>query len=149
MNYIYGINAVTEALKARGRAFQWVGMAKERHDIRLQRMIEDCRKLGVPVRFLSRVELDRMAGNAAHQGVVAVTSAKQYNDLDDVIAAKRARYSLLIVLDGVEDPHNLGAILRTADAAGANGIIIPERRSASVTGTVTKVSAGASEHMPI
>ena len=69
MNYIYGINAVSESLKARGRAFQWVGMAKERNDIRLQRMIEDCRKLGVPVRFLTRVELDRMAGNAAHQGL--------------------------------------------------------------------------------
>ncbi len=107
MNYIYGINAVSEALKARGRAFQWVGMAKERHDIRLQRMIEDCRKLGVPVRFLTRVELDRMAGNAAHQGVVAVTSAKQYSDLDDVVGGKRGRYSFVIVLDGVEDPHNL------------------------------------------
>jgi 23S rRNA (guanosine2251-2'-O)-methyltransferase len=149
MHYIYGINSVSEALKARGRAFAWIGMAKERHDLRLQRLIEDCRKLGVPVRFVSRLELDRMAGNAAHQGVVAVTSAKQYNDLDDVIAARRAKYSLLIVLDGVEDPHNLGAILRTADAAGANGIVIPERRAASVTGTVTKASAGASEHMPI
>jgi len=149
MHYIYGINSVTEALKARGRAFEWIGMAKERHDIRLQRLIEDCRRLSVPVRFLERTELDRMAGNAAHQGVVAVTSAKQYNELDDVIAAKRAEYSLVVVLDGVEDPHNLGAILRTADAAGANGIVIPERRSASVTGTVTKVSAGASEHMPI
>jgi 23S rRNA (guanosine2251-2'-O)-methyltransferase len=139
MHYIYGINSVTEALKARGRAFEWVGMAKERHDIRLQRLIEDCRRLGVNVRFLERTELDKLA----------VTSAKQYNDLADVIAAKRAEYSLLVVLDGVEDPHNLGAILRTADAAGANGIVIPERRSASVTGTVTKVSAGASEHMPI
>jgi 23S rRNA (guanosine2251-2'-O)-methyltransferase len=125
MNYIYGINAVTEALKARGRAFQWVGMAKERHDIRLQRMIEDCRKLGVPVRFLTRVELD------------------------DVIGAKRGRYSLVIVLDGVEDPHNLGAVLRTADAAGADGVVIPERRATAVTGTVTKASAGASEHLPI
>jgi 23S rRNA (guanosine2251-2'-O)-methyltransferase len=149
MHYIYGINSVTEALKARGRAFEWIGMAKERNDIRLQRLIEDCRRLSVPVRFLSRVELDKMAGNAAHQGVVAVTSAKQYNDLEDVINAKRAEYSLVVVLDGVEDPHNLGAILRTADAAGANGIVIPERRAASVTGTVTKVSAGASEHMPI
>src|SRR5438445_13547639 len=118
MNYIYGLNAVAEAIKARGRAFQWVGLAKERHDLRLQRLIEACRKLGVPVRFLQRTELDRMAGNAAHQGVVAVTSAKQYNDLEDVIASKRARYSLLLILDGVEDPHNLGAILRTADAAG-------------------------------
>jgi 23S rRNA (guanosine2251-2'-O)-methyltransferase len=149
MHYIYGINSVTEALKARGRTFEWVGMAKERHDIRLQRLIEDCRRLSVNVRFLERTELDKMAGTGAHQGVVAVTSAKQYNDLADVIAAKRADYSLIVVLDGVEDPHNLGAILRTADAAGANGLVIPERRAASVTGTVTKVSAGASEHMPI
>src|SRR5712664_2215698 len=149
MHYIYGINSVAEALKARGRAFEWVGMAKERHDIRLQRLIEDCRRLSVPVRFLQRTELDRMAGNAAHQGVVAVTSAKQYSDLDDVVGAKRGQYSLVVVLDGVEDPHNLGAILRTADAAGADGIVIPERRAASVTGTVTKASAGASEHLPI
>jgi len=149
MHYIYGINSVTEALKARGRNFEWVGMAKERHDIRLQRLIEDCRRLSVPVRFLQRTELDRMAGNAAHQGVVAVTSAKQYSDLDDVIGGKRGQYSLVVVLDGVEDPHNLGAILRTADAAGADGVVIPERRAASVTGTVTRASAGASEHLPI
>src|SRR5580704_3662883 len=149
MHYIYGINAVTEALKAGGRAFEWVGMAKERHDIRLQRLIEDCRRASVPVRFLLRTELDRMAGTAAHQGVVAVTSAKQYSDLDDVVGAKRGQYSLVLVLDGVEDPHNLGAILRTADAAGADGVIIPERRAAAVTGTVTKTSAGASEHLPI
>jgi len=149
MHYIYGINAVGEALKARGRAFEWVGMAKERHDIRLQRIIEDCRKLAIPVRFLTRIELDRMAGNAGHQGIVAVTSAKQYNDLDDVIRAKRGEHSLLVVLDGIEDPHNLGAILRTVDAAGGDGVVIPDRRAAGVTGTVTKVSAGASEHLPI
>jgi 23S rRNA (guanosine2251-2'-O)-methyltransferase len=149
MNYIYGINSVAEALKARGRAFAWVGVAKERHDLRLQRVVDECRRQGVPVRFVDRAELDRMAGNNAHQGVVAVTSAKQYNDLDDVIAAKRGEQSLIVVLDGVEDPHNLGAILRTADAAGANGIVIPERRAAGVTGAVAKASAGASEHLPI
>src|ERR1700733_7429317 len=149
MHYIYGINAVTEALKAQKRSFEWVGMAKERHDIRLQRLIEDCRKAGVPVKYLTRTELDRMAGTASHQGVVAVTSAKQYSDLDDVVEAKRGQHSLIVVLDGVEDPHNLGAILRTADAAGADGVVIPERRAAAVTGTVTKVSAGASEHLPI
>ena len=104
---------------------------------------------GVAVRFLGRAELDRMAGNNAHQGVVAITSAKHYNDLDDVVAAKRGEYSLIVVLDGVEDPHNLGAILRTADAAGADGAVIPERRAAGVTATVTKASAGASEHLPI
>jgi len=149
MNYIYGINSVAEALKARGRAFAWVGVAKERHDLRLQRLVEDCRKQGIAVRFVGRAELDRLAGNNAHQGVVAVTSAKQYNDLDDVLAAKHGQYSLLVVLDGVEDPHNLGAILRTADAVGANGVVIPERRAAGVTGTVAKASAGASEHLPI
>src|SRR5271169_1711515 len=135
MNYIYGINAVSEALKARGRAFQWVGVAKERHDLRLQRVIEECRRQGVAVRFLSRLELEQMAGNNAHQGVVAVTSAKQYGGLDDVVENKRGRYSLVVVLDGVEDPHNLGAILRTADAAGVDGAVIPERRAASVTAT--------------
>jgi len=149
MNFIYGINAVTESLKARGCSFAWVGVAKERHDLRLQRVVDDCRRQGVAVRFVSRPELDRMAGNNAHQGVVAVTSAKQYNDLDDVVAAKRGQFSLVVVLDGVEDPHNLGAILRTADAAGADGVVIPERRAAGVTPTVTKASAGASEHLPI
>ncbi len=149
MHYIYGINSVSEALKARGRAFAWVGVAKERHDIRLQRLVDDCRRQGIAVRFVGRAELDRMAGHNAHQGVVAVTSAKQYNDLDDLITAKRGEHSLIVVLDGVEDPHNLGAILRTADAAGADGVVIPERRAAGVTGTVTKASAGASEHLPI
>jgi 23S rRNA (guanosine2251-2'-O)-methyltransferase len=149
MHYIYGINAVAEALKARGRGFSWVGVAKERSDIRLKRVIDDCRKVGIPVKFLPRTELDEMAGTGAHQGVVAVTSSKQYSDLDDVVGAKRGEKALIVVLDGVEDPHNLGAILRTADAAGADGVVIPERRAAGVTGTVTKVSAGASEHLPI
>lgn len=149
MHQIYGINSVSEALKARGRSFEFISIAKERHDLRLQRIIEEARRIGLPVRFVARAELDRMAGNVAHQGVVAVTSAKQYSDLDDVIAAKRGAYSLVLVLDGVEDPHNLGAIIRTADAAGVDGLIIPERRAAGVSGTVTKVSAGATAHVPI
>ncbi|MBV9573715.1 MAG: 23S rRNA (guanosine(2251)-2'-O)-methyltransferase RlmB [Acidobacteriales bacterium] len=149
MHYIYGINSVAEALKARGRNFSWVGVSKDRHDLRLQRVVTECRKQGIAVRFVTRAELDQMAGNNAHQGVVAVTSAKQYNDLDDVVAAKRGQFSLMVVLDGIEDPHNLGAVIRTADAAGADGVVIPERRAASVTAIVAKASAGASEHMPI
>ncbi len=149
MNVVYGINSVSETLKAGGRAFEWVGLAKERHDLRLQRIIEECRRNDIMVRFLSRVELDRLAGTGAHQGVVAVTSAKQYADLDDLLATKRGQYSFVVVLDGVEDPHNLGAVLRTAEAAGADGVVIPERRAASVTGAVAKVSAGASAHLPI
>jgi 23S rRNA (guanosine2251-2'-O)-methyltransferase len=149
VNILYGINTVTEALKARGRNFEWVAVAKERNDIRLKRAIEECRKIGVPVRVMSRMELDEIAGNAAHQGLVAATSAKQYSHLDDIVASRRGEHSLVVVLDGVEDPHNLGAILRTADAAGADGVVIPERRSAAVTAAVAKVSAGASEHLPI
>src|SRR5262249_7901930 len=80
MNFIYGINPVTEALKVRGRALEWVGVTKERHDLRLQRLVEDCRKQGVAVRFLTRNEIDRMTHVTSHQGVLAVTSAKQYND---------------------------------------------------------------------
>ena len=110
MNYIYGINAVTEALKARGRTFAWVGVAKERHDLRLKHVVDECRRQGIAVRFVPRDELDDLAGNNAHQGVVAATSAKQYNDLEDVVAAKRGQHSLVVVLDGVEDPHNLGAV---------------------------------------
>ena len=149
MNCIFGINAVVEALKSRGRSFEWVGVAKERKDLRLQKLIQECRNNSIPVRFLPRVELDRMAATASHQGVVAVTSSKQYADLDDIVEANRGEYALIVVLDGVEDPHNLGAILRTADAAGADGLVIPERRAAGVTGTVAKTSAGASEHLPI
>lgn len=149
MNVVFGINSVSEALKARRRGFEWVGVAKERHDLRVQRIVQECRQAGVPVRFLPRTELDRMASSGSHQGVVAVTSAKQYSELDDVIAAKRGEHSLVLVLDGVEDPHNLGAVLRTAEAVGADGVVIPERRASGVTGTVAKVSAGASEHLPI
>jgi 23S rRNA (guanosine2251-2'-O)-methyltransferase len=149
MNVIYGINSVSEALKARGRAFEWVGVAKERHDLRLQKLIQQCHGSSIPVRFLPRPELDRMARTGSHQGVVAVTSSKAYVDLDDVIASKRAEHSLLVVLDGIEDPHNLGAILRTADASGADGVVIPERRAVGITGTVSKASAGASEHLPV
>jgi 23S rRNA (guanosine2251-2'-O)-methyltransferase len=149
MQAIYGIHAVAEALKARGRSFQFVGVARERHDDRLQKLIDECRRAGIAVRFLSRSELERMARTSGHQGVVAVTSAKQYCDLEDLAAVRRGEKALVVVLDGVEDPHNLGAILRTADAAGADGVVIPERRAVGVTSTVAKASAGASEHLPV
>ena len=149
MEVIYGIHAVEEALKARGRAFEYVGVARERKDARVQRIVEDCRAAGVAVRFLPLEQVERLAGNAAHQGVVAVTSEKSYSDLDEVLTHRRGEHAFVVVLDGVEDPHNLGAILRTADAAGADGVVIPERRAVGVTATVAKASAGASEHLPI
>jgi 23S rRNA (guanosine2251-2'-O)-methyltransferase len=149
VDIIYGINAVGEALKSRGRGFEYVGVSRERHDQRVQRIVEECRRVGVAVRFLPRPDVDRLAGNSAHQGVVAVASAKKYGDMEDILAHKRGAHALMVVLDGVEDPHNLGAIIRTADGAGADGVLIPERRAAGVTATVAKASAGAVEHLPI
>lgn len=149
MVVIYGIHAVSEALKSGARSFEYVGIVRERHDQRVQRLIDDCRASGVQVRFLPREQLDRLANTNTHQGVIAVTSSKQYADVDTLLEQRRGDYTFLLVLDGVEDPHNLGALLRTADGAGADGAIIPERRAAGLTGTAVKASAGASEHLSI
>ncbi len=149
MTVVYGIHPVEEALKARGRAFEYVAVARDRHDPRLRRVLEQCRAAGVPVRQIPRDQLTRLAQTGAHQGIVAVGSEKQYTDVDELLASRRGEKALIVVLDGVEDPHNLGAIIRTADAAGADGIVIPERRAVGVTGTAAKASAGASEHLPI
>lgn len=149
VDVIYGINAVGEALKSRGRGFEYVGVARERHDQRVQRIIDECRRLGVAVRFVPRPDIERLAGNSSHQGVIAVTSAKTYTGVHEILQRKRGEHALVLVLDGVEDPHNLGAIIRTADGAGADGVLIPERRAAGVSATVVKASAGAVEHVPI
>lgn len=149
MAILYGINAVTEALRARAQSVAYVGCARERHDARLQRVIETARAAGVQVRFMPRDQLDRMAQGEPHQGVVASVAAKEYAQLDDILEAKRGARHFVVVLDGVEDPHNLGAILRTADAAGVDGVVIPERRAVGMTGTVAKVAAGASETVPL
>src|SRR5258706_1338264 len=149
MEVIYGINAVEAALKSRGRAFDYVAVSKDRQDARLQRVIAACRSAGVPIRFEPRDQLTRIARTAAHQGVVAMAAQKKYDDLDGILAHKRAEFHFVLLLDGVEDPHNLGALMRTADAAGADGVVIPERRAVGVNATVAKASAGASEHIPV
>jgi len=149
MEIIFGIHAVEEALTARGRGFEYVAVVPGRGDARIQKISQLCRTAGVPVRTMPRDQLTRLARTANHQGVVAVTAEKQYADLDDLLARKRGEHSFLAVLDGIEDPHNLGAIIRTAEGAGVDGLIIPERRASGVTATVVKSSAGASEYLPI
>jgi 23S rRNA (guanosine2251-2'-O)-methyltransferase len=149
MVVIFGIHSVSEALKSGARSFDYVGISRERHDQRMQRIIDTCRESGVQVRFLPREELDRAANTHTHQGVIAVTSSKQYADVDMLLEHRKGEHNFLVVLDGIEDPHNLGALIRTADGAGADGVIIPERRAVGLTGTVVKASAGASEHLPI
>lgn len=144
MAILVGIHSVAEALRA-GHAFDRVLIAKGAGGSRLQEIIDLARRSSTQVRFEDRAALDRLAGSAAHQGVVALGAAQKYRELADV--AEHAR--MLVVLDGVEDPHNLGAVIRTAHAAGADAVVIPERRAAGLTETVAKVAAGALEHLPV
>src|SRR5512142_369798 len=146
---IFGIHAVSEALKSRERSFDCVAIAKDRTDPRIQRIIDDCRQSGVSVRFVPREEIDSETKTRTHQGVMAFTSRKRFSDLDDILENKRGQHAFVLVLDGIEDPHNLGALMRSADGAGVDGVVIPERRAAGITGTVVKASAGASEHLSV
>lgn len=149
MDVLYGIHAVEEALLARSRSLDHLEVARERHDQRLQAVIDLARKEGVSLRFVPREQLDHLARTKSHQGVVAVVAGKNYSELDEILATKKGEHSFVVVLDSVEDPHNLGALIRTADGAGADGVVIPERRAAAVNPTVAKASAGASEHVNI
>jgi 23S rRNA (guanosine2251-2'-O)-methyltransferase len=139
-----GIHPVAEALRA-GRPLERVLVARGAGGPRLQQIIDLARQGSVPLRFEPRQALDRLAGSAAHQGVVALGASQKYRSLDEI--AETAR--MLVFLDGVEDPHNLGAVIRTAHAAGADAVVIPERRAAGLTETVAKAAAGALEHLPI
>jgi len=143
MPILSGIHPVAEALRT-GHPLERLVVAQGAGGPRLQELIDLARRASVPVRFEPRSALDRLAGSSAHQGVIAMGAARQYADIEDVAQAE-----LLVVLDGVEDPHNLGAVIRTAHAAGAGGIIIPERRAASLTDVASKAAAGAAEHLPV
>jgi len=143
MAILSGIHPVAEALRSQ-HPMDRLLVAQGAGGPRLQELIDLARRAGVPVRFEPRSALDRMAGTTAHQGVIALGAARQYADLDVAAEAE-----LVVVLDGVEDPHNLGAIIRTAHAAGAGAVVIPERRAASLTDVVAKAAAGALEHLPV
>lgn len=147
-NFIYGRNPIIEALRvkrplnklliskgARG-VFDVIGMAKNN---------------GVNYEFVERSVLDRVCRNTKHQGVLAYVSAAGYIDIEDIMAeaAQKSENPFIVILDGIEDPHNFGAIIRTSDCAGAHGIVFPKRRAAPVTQVVAKTSAGAVEHVKI
>ncbi len=139
-----GIHPVREALRSQ-RPLDKVLIAKGPSGPRIQEIIELCRLASVPVRFEDRQVLDRSSKGVPHQGVVAFGSAHKYVELESVLDLSK----LLVVLDGVEDPHNLGAILRTAHAAGAGSVVVAERRAAPLTETVDRAAAGALEYLPV
>ncbi len=142
---VYGINAVKEAIGV--RPVDYVLVAAGQHSARVQEIVNASRKAGISIRFSPRAALDRAAGTTHHQDVVAVVAAKKYDDLESLVQGREK--PLIVALDGVEDPRNLGAIIRTAVAAGADGIVIPERRAAGLTAAVAHASAGAIEHARI
>lgn len=147
---IEGRNAVLEALRA-GRLIDKVFIAKGETDPTLGHIASKARQTGTVVVEADRRKLDAMSVTHAHQGVIALVSVKAYVSIEDIlqIAKDRNEEPLIVVCDEISDPHNLGAIIRTAECAGAHGVIIPKRRSAGMTTIVSKTSAGAVEHMAV
>jgi 23S rRNA (guanosine2251-2'-O)-methyltransferase len=153
--HLYGVAPVLEALRAGQRNIERITIAEGARHNRLRELNEIARRANVPVRFAPRADLARMVGAGAnHQGVVATVAAARYADVDELLDELASRVgtvepTLAVVLDGVEDPRNFGAILRTAECAGVQGVFVPERRAVGLTETVAKAAAGALEHIRV
>ena len=147
---IIGRNAVSEALKS-GREIDTLLVAKGERDKVASRLIAACRDRGVVVKEVDSRKLDSISAGANHQGVCAYAAVHGYSNIEDMLALaeEKGEKPFIIVCDEIEDPHNLGAIIRTADACGAHGVIIPKRRGVTLTYAVGKVSAGALEYVPV
>ncbi|RJE77897.1 23S rRNA (guanosine(2251)-2'-O)-methyltransferase RlmB [Pseudoalteromonas sp. MSK9-3] len=147
---IYGFHSIEAILNKEPERFLEIYVLKGREDKRLNPIINEARRFGISVQFMQRKALDNKSKGEQHQGIIAnVKAARTYSerDLDDIIA--REENPFFLVLDGVTDPHNLGACLRSADAAGVHGVIVPKDKSAKLTGTARKVACGAAETVPL
>jgi 23S rRNA (guanosine2251-2'-O)-methyltransferase len=164
MEVLYGVHSVEEAVKAGRRRFDQVLVARERDDSRLEKLAALCRESGVRVRTEAREQLTQLAQSPAHQGVVALVHAQEFLTIEDLfeplkpgasgdrsssLGWKLGSARLLLALDGIEDPQNLGALLRVADGAGVDGVVLTDRRSAPLSPVAVKASAGAAEHLRI
>ena len=149
-NYIEGRNPVLEALKA-GREIEKIIIAKGTKEGSINKIVGIARDKNIMIQNVDRSKLDSMSDTNAHQGVIAIAASYTYKTVEDILELSRVKGEapFIIVLDEIEDPHNLGAIIRTAECAGAHGVIIPKRRSVGVTAIVAKTSAGAIEHLPV
>ena len=147
---IFGRNAVIELLKS-GRSVDKIWIREGEREGSLKFIGAQAAARGIPVISVSRTKLDEMTCNLPHQGVVAMAAERDYCSLDDILdyAAQRGEKPLIVIADGIEDPHNLGAIIRTANQAGAHGVIIPKRRAVGLTATVARTSAGALNYTPV
>jgi 23S rRNA (guanosine2251-2'-O)-methyltransferase len=149
MEVLYGIHPVEEAIRSGARQLDHVSVARDRRDEKLDRLIELCRSAGIRVTHESKDTLTKLARSEMHQGVLAMVKERKFLAIEDLLEGEKDGPRFFLALDGVEDPHNLGALLRTAEGAGVDGVILPERRSAPITATVAKTSAGASEHVKV
>ncbi len=149
-NLIIGRNAVSEALK-NDRAIDTLLVSKGEKNGSLGRIIRECKEKGIVVKEVDRKKLDVLCSGAVHQGVAAYAAAHAYAEVEDIfaLAEERNEAPFIIICDELEDPHNLGAIIRSAEAGGAHGVIIPKRRNASLNYVVGKASAGAVEYVPV
>ncbi|AJY71658.1 23S rRNA (guanosine(2251)-2'-O)-methyltransferase RlmB [Geobacter sulfurreducens] len=147
---LYGINSVMEALRGSRRAFE-LFVSRETHDRRTEKLLAFAAEKGIPVRTRDKRDLARLCGTDHHQGVALRVEGFAYAALEDIIASWQSsgEPGLILVLDGIQDPHNLGALIRSAACAGAHGVIIPRDRAAGVTASVEKISAGATETIPV
>ena len=148
---IYGRNSVMELLTSTSRTINKLLIIKGDSQGSIKKIISVAREKHIVISEVTKQKMDEMAEGGNHQGVIALTTPYEYCEIDDIINAanERSEKPLVLILDGIEDPHNLGSIIRTAETAGAHGIIIPKRRTATVNSTVNKSSAGAVEHMNI
>jgi 23S rRNA (guanosine2251-2'-O)-methyltransferase len=148
MAQIFGVLPVLEALRSGGRRIERIVIADSARHERLREILEAAKRAGIPVRREPRPALDRVSNNANHQGVIAIAASATYTDESKLLSEISAE-SVFVLLDGVEDPHNLGAIIRTAECSGCSAVIIPERRATHITEVVAKTSAGATEYLPV
>ncbi len=148
MSVLYGINAVSEALKASPEKIERICVERGQKNSRIQEIVKLARESHVQISFEERSWLDRKAEGSRHQGVLCYAAEMETFDSEEILAQAKSP-GLLIILDGIEDPHNLGAILRSAEAAGADGVFLPQHRSASLSATVVKASAGAASHIKL
>ncbi len=148
MSVLYGINAVTEALKAFPEKIERICVERGQKNPRIREIVDLARANHVRISFEERSWLDRKAEGARHQGVLCFAAEMSTLAAEDIVEQAKSP-GLLVLLDGVEDPHNLGAILRSAEAAGADGVILPQHRSAALSATVVKASAGAASHIKL
>lgn len=149
-DFIAGKHSVLEALRS-GRTINKIWIAENAQKQLTLPIIGEAKQHGIVVQFVDKRKLDQMTEGVQHQGVVAQVAAYDYVEVDDILARARDKQEqpFILILDEIEDPHNLGSILRTADCAGVHGVIIPKRRSVGLTATVSKTSAGAVEYVPV